>query len=122
MLSVDLPVSLKVSLRTSAFNRLMPLNEASCAVLVLGALLPLYWLTRLARMACEAESATGADGVTALNALPVPAGVPEMAPTVEDTGSLVVMMLILPVELSTEACRLFAARAALSWVSVETWP
>src|ERR1700738_3838904 len=98
MLSVDLPVSLKVSLRTSPFNRLMPLKDESCAVVVICAMMLLYWLTRLARMACEAGSATGADGVTALNALPAPAAVPVMAPTVDVAASLVVGMLILPVE------------------------
>ena len=62
MLSVDLPVSLKVSLRLSPFSRLMPLKDASCAVVVICAMMSLYWLTRLARMACEAASATGATG------------------------------------------------------------
>ena len=42
---------LKVNLRVSPFRRLMPLNEASCAVFVICERMPLYWLTRLARMA-----------------------------------------------------------------------
>src|ERR1700736_888376 len=59
MLSVDLPVSLKVSFRSSPNNRLMPLNEESCDVVVICAMMLLYWLTRLARTACEFGSATG---------------------------------------------------------------
>src|SRR5258708_1111958 len=59
MFSVDLPVSLKVRLRSSPFNRLMPLNEASCDVVVICWMTLLYWLTRFARMACEAASASG---------------------------------------------------------------
>src|SRR6476660_2476789 len=114
MLSVDLPVSLKVSFRLSPFSRLMPLKDESCAVVVICERMLLYWLTRLDRIACEAASATGEDGVTALNALPTPAAVPVMAPIVDEAASLVVVMLILPVALSTEACRLFAANAALS--------
>src|SRR6266403_5176773 len=56
---VDLPVSLKVSLRSSPFSRLIPLNEASCEVVVICVMTLLYWLTRLARMVCEAASASG---------------------------------------------------------------
>src|SRR5882757_1083042 len=56
---VDLPVSLKVSLRLSPFSRLMPLKEESCDVVVICWMTLLYWLTRLARMACEAASASG---------------------------------------------------------------
>src|SRR5260370_36529250 len=74
MLSVDLPVSLKVSLRLSPFKRLMPLKDESCAVVVIWATIPLYWLTRLARMACEAGSATAA--VTVKPGMAAP---PEMA-------------------------------------------
>src|SRR5438874_8517677 len=60
MVRVDLPVSLKVSLRSSPFSRLMPLNEESCAVVVICVMTLLYWATRLARIICEAASATGA--------------------------------------------------------------
>src|SRR5260370_42087777 len=74
MLSVDLPVSLKVSLRLSPFKRLMPLKDESCAVVVIWATMPLYWLTRLERMACEAGSATAAVTVK-----PVMAAPPEMS-------------------------------------------
>src|SRR4051794_17472860 len=42
MLSVDLPFSLKVSLRLSPFSRLMPLKDASCAVVVICAMILLY--------------------------------------------------------------------------------
>src|SRR6266516_701713 len=69
---VDLPVSLKVSLRSSPFSRLMPLNEASCAVVVICVMTLLYWLTRLARIICEAASATGAATAPKVN-VPVPA-------------------------------------------------
>ena len=37
----------------------MPLNEASCAVVVICAMTLLYWLTRLERRVCEAASASG---------------------------------------------------------------
>src|ERR1700682_5655846 len=47
MFRVDLPVSLKVSLRSSPFSRLIPLNEASCAVVEICWMTLLYWLTRL---------------------------------------------------------------------------
>src|SRR6202163_4010893 len=59
MLSVDLPVSLKVSFRSSPNNRLMPLNDESCDVVVICAMMLLYWLTRLARVVCEFASASG---------------------------------------------------------------
>src|SRR4051812_23336136 len=64
MFSVDLPVSLKVSLRSSPYSRLMPLNDASCAVVVIWVMMLLYWATRFARTVCEAESATSATVVT----------------------------------------------------------
>src|SRR3954447_15616063 len=60
MFSVDLPVSLKVSLRSSPLSRLMPLKEASCAVVVIWVMILLYWPTRLERRVCEAGSTTGA--------------------------------------------------------------
>src|SRR5260221_13433920 len=63
MLSVDLPVSLKVSFRSSPNSRLMPLNEESCAVVVICAMMLLYWATRLARVVCEIGSASGAAAV-----------------------------------------------------------
>src|SRR5438876_5066997 len=72
MVRVDLPVSLKVSLRSSPFSRLMPLNEASCAVVVICVMTLLYWLTRLARMVCEAASASGWPAAPKVN-VPVPA-------------------------------------------------
>src|SRR5664279_4850879 len=110
MLSVDLPVSLKVSLRLSPFNRLMPLKDASCAVVVICATMLLYWLTRLARMACEAESATGAVAVRPVKAVPtVPALLEATAPMVEDAASLVVVNTSLPALLRL-ADRLLAAR------------
>src|SRR5258708_32284687 len=59
MLSVDWPVSLKVSFRSSPNSRLMPLNDASCAVVVICAMMLLYWLTRLLRVTCEFASASG---------------------------------------------------------------
>src|SRR6202035_1574732 len=52
MLSVDLPVSLKVSFSVSPFNRLMPLKDESCAVVYIWARTLLYWATRLARGVC----------------------------------------------------------------------
>ena len=77
MLRVDLPVSLKVSFSVSPFSRLTPLNEASCAVVVICARMLLYWVTRLARTACAVASATGADAVEKVSALVT---VPPIAP------------------------------------------
>jgi len=54
------------------------------------------------------------------NALPAPVAVPASAPTVAEAASLMVVIVILPVVSSTEACRLLATRAALSSVSVST--
>src|ERR1700709_750483 len=88
MLRVDLPVSLKVSLRSSPFNRLMPLKDESCAVVVICVMMLLYWLTRLARMVCEAGSATG--GATAPN-VRVPAPPRVIAPIVDEAKSLAVV-------------------------------
>src|SRR5450759_4600189 len=111
MLSVDLPVSLKVSLRLSPFSRLMPLKEESCAVVVICAMMPLYWLTRLARMVCEAASAIGG----AAAATPVKAkAVPPTAPRVAEAASFVVVNTRFPV-LSKLADTLLAANAAFNW-------
>src|ERR1700737_1172787 len=88
MLSVDLPVSLKVSLRLSPFKRLMPLKEASCAVVVICAMMLLYWLTRLERMACEAGSATAA-----LTVPTVAAVVPEIS-TPRPVGAVPVLVMV----------------------------
>ena len=48
-----MPVSLKVSLRSSPFSRLMPLKDESCEVVVICAMIPLYCATRDARVFCE---------------------------------------------------------------------
>ena len=77
----------------------------------------MYCATRLARVACEFGSATGAAAVAPLNTV----AVPPIVPIVEEAASLVVTMLILPVE-SMLACRLFAASAVLSSLSVEICP
>src|SRR5258707_3110488 len=37
----------------------MPLNEESCDVVVICAMMLLYWVTRLARVVCEFGSASG---------------------------------------------------------------
>ena len=115
MLSVDLPVSLNVSFSVSPFNRLMPLNEASCAVVLICASTLLYCATRLAACAWEFGSTTGAAAVRPVNA----AAELVIVPIVDDAASFVVVMLIWPV-VSIEACRLFAASAVLSWLSDET--
>src|SRR3981081_3227103 len=115
MLSVDLPVSLKVSLRLSPFSRLMPLNDESCAVVVICAMMLLYWATRLARMAWEAESATGAVGVRPVKAVPTVPGLLEApAPIVAEAASLVVVKTSLPAPFRL-AVRLLAASAAFNW-------
>src|SRR6202035_6019428 len=68
MLSVDFPVSLKVSFSVSPFSRLTPLKDESWDVVLICARTLLYCATRLARVACEFGSATGAGPVAALNA------------------------------------------------------
>src|SRR3979409_2110354 len=88
MLRVDLPVSLKVSLRSSPFSKLMPLKDEACAVVVICVMMLLYWLTRLERMDCEAASATGA---TAAPNVRVPAPPRVIAPIVDEAASLVVV-------------------------------
>src|ERR1700737_2898308 len=88
MLSVDLPVSLKVSLRLSPFRRLMPLKDESCAVVVICAMMLLYWLTRLERMVWLAGSATAAFTVK-----PVTAAPPEMSTASAAVGAVPVLVM-----------------------------
>ena len=111
MLSVDLPVSLNISFRVSPFNRLMPLKEESCAVVLICASTLLYCATRLARVACEFGSATGGGAAPPVNA----EAVPPIVPIVDEAASFEVTMLIWPVVLM-EACRSFAASAVLRLV------
>ncbi len=112
--SVDLPVSLKVSLRSSPFKRLMPLNDASCDVVVIWVMMLLYWLTRLARMVCEAASATGA---TAAPNVAEPGVEPTViAPIVDEAKSLAVVKTSL-LALSRLAVILPGANAAFNWSS-----
>src|SRR5215218_8371475 len=102
----------------------MPLNEASCAVVVICDRIPLNWLTRLLRTVCAAASTTGAVGVVkVIAAVSVPPIAPPDAtePRVDEANSLVVVIVSLPVE-STVAARLLASSAALSWSSVLTVP
>src|SRR3954467_13471522 len=112
MLRVDLPVSLKVSLRSSPFNRLMPLNEASCEVVVICVMMLLYWLTRLARMVCDAGSATGA---VAAPKVALPGVEPTVTtPIVDDAKSLAgVKTSFLP--LSSLGIILAGANAVFNW-------
>src|SRR5437763_9651804 len=84
-LSVDLPVSLKVSFRSSPHSRLIPLKEESCDVVVICVMMLLYWLTRLARIVCEFGSTTGvplpatiADAVVPVNETVLAAAAPEV--------------------------------------------
>src|ERR1700688_3991792 len=79
MLSVDLPVSLNVSFRSSPYSRLMPLNDESCDVVVICAMMLLYWLTRLARVFCEVGSASGAPAVPPVGVTRVAVSVPLIA-------------------------------------------
>src|ERR1700738_1198137 len=83
MLSVDLPVSLKVSFRSSPNNRLMPLKDESCAVVVICAMMLLYWLTRLERMVWLGRSATAA-----LTVQTVTAAAPEMSTASAAVGAV----------------------------------
>src|ERR1700736_520625 len=112
MLSVDLAVSSKVSLRLSPFSRLMPLKDESCEVVVICVMMLLYWPTRLARTACEAGSATGA---AATENVAVPAVPPRVtAPIVDEAASLVVVMTSWLV-LFRLAVRLLVAKEVFSW-------
>src|ERR1700730_1852021 len=79
MLSVDLPVSLKVSFRSSPNNRLMPLNDESCDVVVISSMMLWYWATRLARVVCEFGSASGAPAVPPVGVTRVAVSVPLIA-------------------------------------------
>src|SRR3954467_15137596 len=89
MFSVDLPVSLKVSLRSSPFNRLMPLKEASCDVVVIWVMMLLYWPTRLERRVCGAGWATG--GVAAPKVAEPGVEPTVTAPMVDEAASLLVV-------------------------------
>jgi hypothetical protein len=55
-----LPVSLKISFSELPSKRLMPLNDASCAVVLICSMTWLYWLTSVARAVCDTASGTGA--------------------------------------------------------------
>ena len=94
---VDLPVSLNVSFNVSPFNRLTPLKDASCAVVLICASTLLYCATRLARVACASASATGAAAADGVEGQPEAAEVPAMVPIDEDAASFEVVMVILPV-------------------------
>src|SRR4051812_36301117 len=84
MFKVDVPVSLKVSLRSSPFNRLMPLKEASREVVLIWLTTSLNCLTRLLRTVWEDGSLTGVLGVTLEKVLPTPVEVPPIAPIVAE--------------------------------------
>src|SRR3984885_8792370 len=117
MESFDAPVSSNTRLRVSPFSRLMPLNEESCAVVLICCSTLLYCATRPARVACDVGSATGAVAVRPLNTV----AVPPIVPIVDDAALFEVTMLIWPVVLML-ACKLFAASAVLSALSVEICP
>src|SRR5216684_502748 len=119
--NVDRPVSLNTSFRVSPFNRLMPLKEASCEVVLICASTLLYCATRLARVACELGSATGAAAVAPLKDWPLVVADPPKLPIVEEAASFDATMLMTPVVLIV-ACRLFAASAALSAFRFEICP
>ena len=120
--SFEAPVSSNVRSRVSPFNRLMPLNEESCAVVLIWGRTWLYCATRLERVACEFGSATGAaDGRAGESRTGGRNAVPVNAPIVDDAALLLVVMVITPVE-SMLACRLFAANAVLRSLRVEIWP
>ena len=118
MFRVDLPVSLNVSLRLSPFNRLMPLKDESCAVVVdlMRYVIVLRDQAGAGRLRVRVGDRRGND-VTAEQAGAVVA-VPPKVPIVEEAASFEVVMVILPVE-SIVACRLFAANAVFRSLSVE---
>src|SRR5882724_7394285 len=57
---VDFPVSSKISFSELPSSRLMPLKDASCAVVAICWMIRLYWLTRVARAFCDTGSGTAA--------------------------------------------------------------
>ncbi len=114
MFRLDLPVSSNTSLSWSPFNRLMPLNEESCAVVVICLRIWLYCDTRLARISCELASDTGAAAVRPLKAAPDAAAAPPIVPIVDDAALLEVVIGRLPLELML-ACRSLPASAVFSW-------
>src|SRR6185295_9242534 len=63
IVSVDLPVSLKISFSELPSKRLMPLNDASCAVVLICSMTWLYWVTSVARAVCDTASGTVATTV-----------------------------------------------------------
>src|ERR1700733_2389481 len=116
MFSVEVPVSLNTSFSESPFNRLTPLNEESCAVVVICDRMLLYCATRPARVDCAAASAIGCGDTLPLNSELVL----ETEPMVCEALSLSVTMVRLPLA-STVACRLFAASAEFSWLRLLIW-
>ena len=79
----------------------MPLNEASCAVVVICDRMPLNWLTRLLRTVCADASTTGAVAVVkVIELVSVPPIAPpdRTEPRVDEAKSLVVVIVSLPVE------------------------
>src|SRR6185312_15295948 len=108
--SFDAPVSSNVRFRVSPFNRLMPLNEESCEVVLMFCRTVLYCAIRLARIDCEFGSATGAAALRLLNCVAV---LPVNAPIVDEAALLLVVMVIAPL-VSMLACRLFVANAVFN--------
>ena len=119
IVEVDLPVSSNTSFSVSPFSRLMPLKEASCAVVVICVMIWLYWLTSDERVACDTASATGA---AAAPNVAVP-GVDHHGNRTDRGRSEVVGRgddeLL---ELSRLAVRLPAAKAVFSWSSDSVAP
>src|SRR5215510_9063353 len=86
MLSVEVLFSLKTSLSVSPFKRLTPLNEASCAVVVIWLRMLLNCDTRPARVDEEVASATGPAAVVKVRAdvIVPPIAPPLVPPRVEE--------------------------------------
>src|SRR5205823_1397448 len=97
IVEVDLPVSSNTSFSVSPLSRLTPLNDASCAVVVICVMIWLYCATRPARVFCDTGSATGAAPWDAPLKIPLTAvnAVPPIVPTVEEAASFVVEMVSL---------------------------
>src|SRR5450631_1574142 len=99
----------------------MPLNDASWDVVAIWSRMLLYCDTRSARVNWAPASATGAETVRALKALPLRDAVPVIAPIVDEAASLLVVIVIAPVE-SIDACRLLVASLVLRSFSDLTVP
>ena len=122
MFSVDLPVSLNVRFSVSPFSRLMPLKDESCDVVLICCRTLLYCATRLVRVRLRVRIGDRSSRRQTVEGLASCRG--GAADRADRRRSRIVGGH--DVDLAGRgrcvACRLFAASAVLSWLSVEIWP